>query len=239
MMDNREVIYFVEDDRNIRDLVVYTLASTGFDARGCADASDFWAQVAQTLPDLVLLDVMLPGTDGISILKRLKAKTATHLIPVIMVTAKDAEYDKVEALDLGADDYVTKPFGMMELVSRVRAVLRRSTPLLSSTDAQLNVGVISLDVLQHTAKVAGEQLDLTLKEFDLLEELMRNENILLSRDHLLDEVWGYTFHGATRTVDVHIRMLRKKLGDVNEAAASYIQTVRGVGYKLSTVPATH
>ncbi|MDD7465905.1 MAG: response regulator transcription factor [Actinomycetaceae bacterium] len=227
------MIYFVEDDRNIRDLVVYTLDSTGFDARGCADATQLWTHIAQALPDLILLDVMLPGTDGMSILKRLKAKAATRFIPVIMVTAKDAEYNKVAALDLGADDYVTKPFGMMELVSRVRAVLRRSAPLLNEAQAGLNVGLISLDVLAHSAKVADHPLDLTLKEFELLEELMRNENILLSRDHLLDTVWGYSFHGATRTVDVHIRTLRKKLADVDADAASYIQTVRGVGYKLS------
>ncbi|MDY5589841.1 MAG: response regulator transcription factor [Arcanobacterium sp.] len=236
MSDNKDVIYFVEDDRNIRDLVVYTLSSTGFDARGCADATDFWAQLGHTQPDLVLLDVMLPGSDGISILKRLKAKAATAHIPVIMVTAKDAEYDKVEALDLGADDYVTKPFGMMELVSRVRAVLRRSKPTAPIAEAELTVGLITLDLLQHTATVAGQPVELTLKEYELLEELMHNENILLSRDHLLDDVWGYTFHGATRTVDVHIRALRKKIGDVNETAARYIKTVRGVGYKISVAP---
>lgn len=231
--DNKDVIYFVEDDHNIRDLVAYTLSSTGFEAVGCEDAAAFWQAMREQTPQLVLLDVMLPGTDGISILKRLKGSLATSHIPVIMVTARDAEYNKVEALDLGADDYVSKPFGMMELVSRVRAVLRRSAPAPSESGDLLQVGSICLDSLRHTASVAGTPVNLTLKEYNLLETLMRNEDILLSRDQLLDDVWGYSYHGETRTVDVHIRALRKKLGDADPHTADYIKTVRGVGYKIS------
>lgn len=232
-MHNSHVIYFVEDDQNIRELVVYTLSSTGFEARGFSEAAEFWTAMRSQPADLVLLDVMLPGEDGVSVLRRLRADRATSSLPVIMVTAKDAEYDKVEALDLGADDYVTKPFGMMELVSRVRAVLRRSGSARENAESALNVGEISLNVARHTATVAGQPIDLTLKEYELLEALMYNEGLLLSRDRLLDDVWGYTYHGETRTVDVHIRGLRKKIGAVSEDAARMIQTVRGVGYKIS------
>ena len=227
------VIYVVEDDQNIRDLVVYTLESTGFDAQGFANGTAFIEAVHQHIPDLVLLDVMLPGTDGVALLKRLRSFAGTCNVPVIMVTAKDAEYDKVAALDSGADDYVTKPFGMMELVSRIRAVLRRSAPATVYGADVLAVGEIELNSAQHTARVSGQPVDLTLKEFELLEELMHNENILLSRTALLDSVWGYPYRGATRTVDVHIRSLRKKIGEINEHVAGYIQTVRGVGYKIS------
>lgn len=229
--DNKGVIYFVEDDRNIRDLVVYTLGSTGFNAQGCEDDKTFRAAMAKTRPELVLLDIMLPGTDGIQILRRLKADRETSDIPIIMVTAKGAEFDKVKSLDLGADDYVTKPFGMMELVSRIRAVLRRTQrPVETLPDTEvLAVGNISLDLPRHAVSVDGEAVALTLKEYQLLEELMSQPGILFSRDQLLDSIWGYAFHGETRTVDVHIRTLRKKLGE----GAKHIQTVRGVGYKVA------
>lgn len=226
------MIYFVEDDRNIRDLVVYTLGSTGFEAFGCEDDKAFRAEMAKTRPELVLLDIMLPGTDGIQILRRLKADRSTADIPIIMVTARGAEFEKVKSLDLGADDYVTKPFGMMELVSRVRAVLRRSSRSAQDSVEEeiLTLGSISLNLSRHAVMVNGETVTLTLKEYQLLEELMTQPGFIFSRDQLLDSIWGYSFHGETRTVDVHIRTLRKKLGE----AAKYVKTVRGVGYKVSS-----
>lgn len=230
--NNGSVIYFVEDDLNIRDLVVYTLGSTGFTARGFADYREFREAMMELLPEMILLDIMLPGVDGIQILRRIRANPETEGIPVIMVTAKGAEFDKVKSLDLGADDYITKPFGMMELVSRVRAVLRRVARPADSTvgdEEILTIGSIDLNLPRHTVAVAGREVKLTLKEYQLLEELMSQPGILFSRDKLLDSIWGYSFHGGTRTVDVHIRTLRKKLGP----AAKHIETVRGVGYKIS------
>lgn len=226
------MIYLVEDDLNIRDLVVYTLNSTGFTARGFANYREFREAMAELLPELILLDIMLPGVDGIRILRRIRDNPATESIPVIMVTAKGTEFDKVKSLDLGADDYITKPFGMMELVSRVRAVLRRvarPTDLIDRDEEILTVGTIKLNLPCHSLTVAGKKVQLTLKEYELLEELMSQPGILFSRDKLLDSIWGYSFHGETRTVDVHIRTLRKKLGP----AAKHIETVRGVGYKIS------
>ncbi|STY77375.1 Phosphate regulon transcriptional regulatory protein phoB [Mobiluncus curtisii subsp. curtisii] len=230
--NNGSVIYFVEDDLNIRDLVVYTLGSTGFTARGFADYREFREAMTELLPEMILLDIMLPGVDGIQILRRIRANPETEDIPVIMVTAKGAEFDKVKSLDLGADDYITKPFGMMELVSRVRAVLRRVARPADSTvgdEEILTIGSIDLNLPRHTVAVAGREVKLTLKEYQLLEELMSQPGILFSRNRLLDSIWGYSFHGGTRTVDVHIRTLRKKLGP----AAKHIETVRGVGYKIS------
>ena len=230
--NNGSVIYFVEDDLNIRDLVVYTLGSTGFTARGFADYQEFREAMMELLPEMILLDIMLPGVDGIQILRRIRANPETEGIPVIMVTAKGAEFDKVKSLDLGADDYITKPFGMMELVSRIRAVLRRVARPADSTagdEESLTIGSIDLNLPRHTVAVAGREVKLTLKEYQLLEELMSQPGILFSRDKLLDSIWGYSFHGGTRTVDVHIRTLRKKLGP----AAKHIETVRGVGYKIS------
>ena len=226
------MIYFVEDDLNIRDLVVYTLGSTGFTARGFADYREFREAMTELLPEMILLDIMLPGVDGIQILRRIRANPETEDIPVIMVTAKGAEFDKVKSLDLGADDYITKPFGMMELVSRVRAVLRRVARPADSTvgdEEILTIGSIDLNLPRHTVAVAGREVKLTLKEYQLLEELMSQPEILFSRNRLLDSIWGYSFHGGTRTVDVHIRTLRKKLGP----AAKHIEPVRGVGYKIS------
>ncbi len=230
--NNGSVIYFVEDDLNIRDLVVYTLGSTGFTARGFADYQEFREAMMELLPEMILLDIMLPGVDGIQILRRIRANPETEGIPVIMVTAKGAEFDKVKSLDLGADDYITKPFGMMELVSRIRAVLRRVARLTDPTaedEEILTIGTIDLNLPRHTVAVEGREVKLTLKEYQLLEELMSQPGILFSRDKLLDSIWGYSFHGGTRTVDVHIRTLRKKLGP----AAKHIETVRGVGYKIS------
>ena len=220
------MIFCVEDDGNIRELVVYTLNTTGMEARGFENGSELMKALASEMPELVLLDIMLPGEDGLSILKKLKSSSKTKQIPVIMVTAKGAEYDVVKGLDAGADDYVTKPFGIMELVSRIKAVLRR-TKTEQSLDVY-EVENLKMDLKKHKVKVDGETVVLTLKEFELLKRLMMHQNIVLTRDRLLEEVWGYEFAGETRTLDVHIRSLRQKLG----AAGELIQTVRGVGYQI-------
>ena len=223
------MIFCVEDDGNIRELVVYTLESTGFQARGFEDGSSFLEALALETPELVLLDIMLPGEDGMELLRKLKASKKTREIPVIMVTAKGAEYDKVKGLDAGADDYVTKPFGMMELISRIKAVLRRSANGSISSEDTFEIGEIRLNLKKHEVTVHGEVVNLTLKEYELLKRLMKNSNIVLTRDQLLEDIWGYDFDGETRTVDVHVRTLRQKLGDAGEQ----IETVRGVGYRMS------
>ena len=223
------MIFCVEDDSNIRELVVYTLGTTGFRARGFEDGKEFWETLALETPRLVLLDIMLPGEDGIEILKKLKSSSRTREIPVIMVTAKGAEYDKVKGLDLGADDYVTKPFGMMELVSRVKAVLRRSEKAARDQKNILASGDIEIDTQKHEVTAAGEVVNLTLKEYELLKRLMENQNVVMTRDRLLEDIWGYDFDGETRTVDVHVRTLRQKLGSCGDK----IETVRGVGYRMS------
>lgn len=220
------MIFCVEDDGNIRELVVYTLETTGLAARGFEDGRELFEALAEDLPELILLDIMLPGEDGMEILKKLKTSPGSRDIPVIMLTAKGAEYDKVMGLDSGADDYVTKPFGMMELVSRIRAVLRRTGK--KREEHIYALGSLGMDVKKHAVTVAGEEIALTLKEFELLKRLMVNRNIVLTRDRLLEEIWGYDFDGETRTVDVHVRTLRQKLGKAGE----YIETVRGVGYRM-------
>lgn len=220
------MIFCVEDDSNIRELVIYTLNTTGMEARGFENGSALMKALVSETPELVLLDIMLPGEDGLSILKKMKSSSKTKQIPVIMVTAKGAEYDVVKGLDAGADDYVTKPFGMMELVSRIKAVLRR-TKTEQSIDVY-EVDNLKMDLKKHKVKVDGETVVLTLKEFELLKRLMMHQNMVLTRDRLLEEVWGYEFAGETRTLDVHIRSLRQKLG----AAGELIQTVRGVGYQI-------
>ena len=220
------MIYCVEDDDNIRELVIYRLETTGRKAGGFADGSAFMEALAFDTPELILLDIMLPGDDGLELLKKLKSSPKTKGIPVIMVTAKGSEYDKVVGLDSGADDYVTKPFGMMELVSRIKAVLRRSGKVEDRMD--METAGVHMDVKKHEVTVDGKEISLTLKEFELLEKLMRNQGIVLTRDQLLTERWGSDFDGETRTVDVHIRTLRQKLGEKGEI----IQTVRGVGYRV-------
>ena len=222
------MIFCVEDDSNIRELVVYTLETTGFKARGFEDGKEFLEALALETPELVLMDIMLPGEDGIELLKRLKASPKTRDIPVIMVTAKGAEYDKVKGLDLGSDDYVTKPFGMMELISRIKAVLRRSQKSSNELQDIIKVGDIEIDTKKHEVTASGEIVNLTLKEYELLKRLMKNSNIVMTRDLLLEEIWGYDFDGETRTVDVHVRTLRQKLGKSGER----IETVRGVGYRM-------
>ncbi len=220
------MIFCVEDDSNIRDLVIYTLNTTGINARGFQDGKEFFTALASETPELILLDIMLPGEDGLTILKKLKSSSRTKNIPVIMVTAKGAEYDKVVGLDEGADDYVTKPFGMMELVSRIKAVLRRSKREQAGDIIELDN--LKMDLKRHEVTVDGTVVALTLKEFELLRKLLKNKNIVLTRDQLLGEIWGYDFDGETRTVDVHIRTLRQKLGTAGEI----VKTVRGVGYRI-------
>lgn len=223
------MIYCVEDDAGIRELVVYTLQNTGMEARGFSDGAALTAALRGAKPDLILLDIMLPGEDGISILRRLRSLPDTAAIPVILLTAKNTEYDKVIGLDSGADDYIAKPFGMMELVARIRAVLRRSQDKLLSADSHpLTAGAISIDERAHTVCVSGQPVQLTLKEYQLLVLLMKNQGAVLTRDVLLENIWGYGSESETRTVDVHIRTLRQKLGD----SGALIETVRGVGYRM-------
>lgn len=219
------MIYYIEDDRAIRELVVYTLQNTGFEAIGFENGEKFFDALKIKKPILILLDIMLPGDDGIEILKRLRADISVKKIPVIMITAKGSEYDKVIGLDSGADDYITKPFGMMELISRVKAVLRRADNI-EDTQVYTYSSVI-LDTRKHSITVNGAAVDLTLKEFELLKFLMKNVGAVLTRDMLLENIWGYDFDGETRTIDVHIRTLRQKLGEEN-----IIETVRGVGYRI-------
>lgn len=220
------MIYCVEDDAGIRDLMIYTLQASDLQAKGLPDADAFWAAMEKEKPKLLLLDIMLPGEDGISILKKLKAQSTTADIPVIMATAKGTEYDKVIGLDLGADDYLAKPFGMMEMVSRVKAVLRRAYK--DEKTEIVAVGKLTLNPQTHTVKADGEKVILTLKEFELLHKFMRHPGRVYSREQLLSDIWGADYVGETRTVDVHIGTLRTKLGECGE----YIDTVRGVGYRL-------
>ena len=221
------MIYCVEDEGSIRDLMLYTLNMAGFEAQGFASSEPFWDAMKKERPELILLDIMLPGEDGIAVLRRLRSSPVTADIPVIMATAKGSEYDRVVGLDLGADDYLSKPFGMMEMVSRVKAVLRRANPK-SAAPAVLSLGDISLDPTRHSVASGGREVVLTLKEYDLLKLLLEHPGQVFTREHLLSSVWGSDFIGESRTVDVHIGTLRTKLG----APGRQIQTVRGVGYKL-------
>lgn len=222
------MIYLVEDDDSIRELVLYTLHTTGFEAEGFRNAADFWQALEKELPQLVLLDIMLPDEDGLHILKRLRAGAETADLPVMMLTAKSSEYDRVVGLDSGADDYLPKPFGMMELVSRVRALLRRAAKP-AAEDKLFTAGSLSVDVKRRAVTVDGEPVILTYKEFELLCYLLENRGVVLSRDQILTKIWDYNYSGETRTVDVHIRTLRQKLGN----AGALIETVRGVGYRLA------
>ena len=221
------MIFCVEDDAGIRDLMIYTLNASGFRAVGFENAREFYAALADDTPELIMLDIMLPGEDGISILKRLKADARTADIPVIMATAKGNEYDKVIGLDLGADDYLAKPFGMMEMASRVRAVLRRSGRA-AEKQKLIRVGGLEMNLGEHIVTADGIRIQLTLKEFELLRTFMTNPGRAFTRERLLSSVWCEDFLGETRTVDVHVGTLRQKLG----SCGKYIRTVRGVGYKL-------
>lgn len=221
------MIYFLEDDNSIRELVVYTMNSTGFEATGFSKPSEFWEAMEKETPSLVLLDIMLPEEDGLSILKKLRASPATRRLPVMMLTAKDSEFDKVLGLDSGADDYVPKPFGMMELMARIKALLRRTIPD-GSQERDYTLGKLYVSPSRHLVKVDGKEIALTLKEFELLCFLLENDGMVLTRDKILARIWGYDFDGETRTVDVHVRTLRQKLGE----CGALIETVRGVGYKI-------
>lgn len=225
MENAAELVYLVEDDDNIRELVVYTLRSTGFAAEGFARPSEFYAALAGKQPDLLLLDIMLPEEDGLTILGKLRADPETAALPVILLTAKGSEMDKVRGFEMGADDYIAKPFGMMELVARVRARLRGKRP--EKTDCY-TAGPLSLSPSRVQVTVNGNSVALTKKEFDLLCYLFENRGMVLTRDQLLNRIWGYAFDGESRTVDVHIRTLRRKLGE----AGDLIETVRGIGYRI-------
>lgn len=221
------MIYLLEDDDSIRELVIYTLNSQGLAAEGFAHPQAFWQAMHRALPSLVLLDIMLPEEDGITILQRLRAAPETRRLPVIMLTAKGSEYDTVRGLDNGADDYIPKPFGMMELLSRIRALLRRSTPADGEVD-EYRIGGLYLCPRQHRVQVDGQDVTLTRKEFELLCLLLSERGTVFTRERLLDTIWGYAFDGESRTVDVHVRSLRQKLG----AGGDCIETVRGVGYRV-------
>lgn len=224
------MIFCVEDDTSSRELMIYTLNSAGFDAKGFPESTEFWKALETEMPELIMLDIMLPGEDGIEILKKLRSKAATKDIPVIMATAKGTEYDKVIGLDNGADDYLVKPFGMMEMISHIKAVLRRTAPKMSKNI--LSTGKLSVNPDEHSVFANGEKVMLTLKEFELLRIFMENPGRVFSRDILLEKIWGTEFYGETRTVDVHIGTLRTKLGECGE----YIETVRGVGYRMEERP---
>ena len=225
------MIFCVEDDAGIRDLMIYTLNASGFQAAGFESARELYSALADTVPELILLDIMLPGEDGISILKRLKADQRTADIPVIMATAKGNEYDKVIGLDLGADDYLAKPFGMMEMASRVRAVLRRSGKTTDVKPQLVRIGGLEMNLSEHTVTADGRRVQLTLKEYELLKLFLENIGQVFSREALLSRVWDADYAGETRTVDVHVGTLRTKLAE----CGGLIETVRGVGYKMEGV----
>ncbi len=220
-------IYIIEDDDSIRDMVVYALKSAGFEAKGFEESHQLWAALSAAPPSLVLLDIMLPDEDGIAILQRLRQADATKNLPVIMLTAKGTEYDRIKGLDLGADDYITKPFSVMELISRIRAVLRRAGDA-SEKQREYQIDGIVLNTDKRTVLVQGREISLTYKEFELLFYLMLNEGVVLTRDKLLNEVWGFDYNGESRTVDMHIKSLRQKMGE----RGNRIITVRNVGYKI-------
>ena len=221
-------IYYVEDDTSIRELVLYALKTAEFQVMGFENAASFYKRMKEQQPDLILLDIMLPDEDGVSILKKLKSRPDTENIPVIMMTAKSSEYDKVLGLDSGADDYITKPFGVMELISRVKAEIRRSDRSKGSAGEVLKIGELVLDEQKHEVYARGQEVSLTFKEFELLSYLMKNRGLVLSRDKILNTIWNYEYEGESRTVDVHIGSLRQKLGTCGD----FIKTIRGIGYKI-------
>ncbi len=220
------MIYILEDDDSIRNFVIYALSSSEFEVRGFDRPSALWTALENETPDIFLLDIMLPEEDGIEVLKKLRSRSETANIPAIMLTAKDSEYDKVIGLDAGADDYISKPFGIMELIARIKAILRRSAK--SDPSSLLTFDILTIDEKAHSVQVGGDNVTLTLKEYELLLLLAKNVGTVMTRDVILEKIWGYDYDGENRTVDVHVRTLRQKLGD----AGALIDTVRGVGYKL-------
>lgn len=222
------MIYMLEDDGGIRDFVLYALNNSGFEAMGFELPSEFFAAMSENIPDLLLLDVMLPEEDGISVLKKLRSAPDTARLPIILLTAKGTEFDKVLGLDSGADDYISKPFGTMELISRIKALLRRTVPVAAQSADTITIGGLAINQDMHQVYAQGKNITLTLKEYDLLLLLMKNKGRAFTRDELLNRIWGYEFSGESRTVDVHIRTLRSKLGECGEL----IETIRGVGYRI-------
>lgn len=220
------VVFVVEDDTNIREIERYALKNSGYEVETFESGAELFQRLKEEIPSLILLDIMLPGESGLDILAKIRGTAETSRVPIIMVTAKTSELDKVKGLDLGADDYISKPFGVMELVSRVKALLRRSNPV--QDEAQLMLGDIYIDDDRHAVLVGGKPCELTFKEFELLKYLIINRGIVLSRDKLMNQVWGFEYEGESRTVDMHIKTLRQKLGD----AGHYIKTVRNVGYMI-------
>ena len=227
------MIFCVEDEQNICELEVYTLQSVGMEAQGCGSGRELFALLEKQVPELIVLDIMLPDEDGVSILRRLRADKRYSNIPVIMATAKGSEFDKVKGLDSGADDYIAKPFGMLEMVARIKAVLRRcAAPRRDEDDEEtIRVGRLEGKQMEHKGSGGGGEVVLTLKEYELLRKFLQHPGIVFSRDKLLNDIWGYEFSGETRTVDVHIRTLRQKLGEAGEL----IETIRGVGYRMAAV----
>lgn len=220
------MIYVVEDDVNIREIERYALKNSGYDVQEFDNGSDFFKAIETKVPSLAILDIMLPDEDGLEILKKIRANKATAKLPVIMVTAKTSEMDKVKGLDTGADDYLTKPFGIMELISRVKALLRRTADV--KEESQIQYGKITVDNDKHAVKIDGQVCELTFKEFELLKYLIINKGIVLSRDKIMNQVWGFDYEGESRTVDMHIKTLRQKLGE----SGACIKTVRNVGYMV-------
>ena len=227
------MIFCVEDEQNICELEVYTLQSVGMEAQGCGSGRELFALLEKQVPELIVLDIMLPDEDGVSILRRLRPDKRYSNIPVIMATAKGSEFDKVKGLDSGADDYIAKPFGMLEMVARIKAVLRRcAAPRRDEDDEEtIRIGRLEVKQMEHKVSVGGSEVVLTLKEYELLRKFLQHPGIVFSRDKLLNDIWGYEFSGETRTVDVHIRTLRQKLGEAGEL----IETIRGVGYRMAAV----
>lgn len=227
------MIFCVEDEQNICELEVYTLQSVGMEAQGCSSGRELFALLEKQVPELIVLDIMLPDEDGVSILRRLRVDKRYSNIPVIMATAKGSEFDKVKGLDSGADDYIAKPFGMLEMVARIKAVLRRCTAPRHDEDDEetIRIGRLEVKQMEHKVSVGGSEVVLTLKEYELLRKFLQHPGIVFSRDKLLNDIWGYEFSGETRTVDVHIRTLRQKLGEAGEL----IETIRGVGYRMAAV----
>lgn len=217
------MIYIVEDDRNIQEIEIFALKNSGYQAVGFEMAKEFYGALSEKLPELILLDIMLPDEDGLSILKRLRTRADTQKIPVILVTAKSTEIDKVKGLDGGADDYIAKPFGVMEMIARVKALLRRSG---GAEESLMTCGNVTLDSEKRMVYVDGKAIELTYKEFELLKLLMKNHGIVISRDVIMERVWDSSFEGESRTIDVHVRTLRQKLGD----GGALIKTIRNVGY---------